>query len=145
MPFRVVSPAGTVLASGQANASATGNQIVPRVAVDPDGPLGSATGAAFAVVWEEVLGSAVTVYTGTATKAYEKVVSQTAGAVNSDPGGWAEPHRSCHVRRPATRTSSTASSWPPAASSRSRASRGRWTVEPAASGSTCSVTASPGR
>src|SRR5215475_5563160 len=37
IPYRVVSPTGTVLASGQANANTDGQQINPRVAVDPDG------------------------------------------------------------------------------------------------------------
>ncbi|WP_433359633.1 hypothetical protein ACQPZX_25310 [Actinoplanes sp. CA-142083] len=84
IPYRVVSPTGTILGSGQANADATGDQIRPRVAVDPDGASGSATAVAFTVVWEDVQTSAVTVkaagYTGTTTKAYEKTASQTAGA-----------------------------------------------------------------
>jgi hypothetical protein len=83
IPYRIVSPAGAVLASGQANASATGDQILPRVAVDPDGAPGSAAAVAFTVVWEDVQGAAVTVkaagFTGTAVKAYEKVASRSTG------------------------------------------------------------------
>lgn len=37
VPYRVVNTAGTVTASGNANNSSTGQQINPRVAVDPDG------------------------------------------------------------------------------------------------------------
>ena len=83
IPYRVVSPAGTVLASGQANASAAGNQILPRVAVDPDGTPGSASAVAFTVVWEDIQGTAVTVkaagFTSATAKAYEKVASQATG------------------------------------------------------------------
>jgi hypothetical protein len=83
VPYRVVSPTGTILASGQANASATGNQIRPRVAVDPDGTPGSTTAVAFTVVWEDIQGTATTVkasgYTGATTKAYEKTASPTTG------------------------------------------------------------------
>lgn len=81
--YRVVSPTGTVLASGTANANAAGDQIRPRVAVDPDGTPGSPSAVAFTVVWEDVQGTKVTVraagYTGTTTKAYEVVASQTTG------------------------------------------------------------------
>jgi hypothetical protein len=84
VPYRVVSPAGTVLASGDANASSAGDQIHPRVAVDPDGAPGSTSAVAFTVAWEDIQGTAHTIkaagYTGTSTKAYEKVVSQTTGA-----------------------------------------------------------------
>lgn len=83
VPYRVVSPSGVVLGSGRANADATGDQILPRVAVDPDGAPSSTTAVAFSVVWEDVQGTAVTVkaagYTGTTTRAYEKVASQTTG------------------------------------------------------------------
>ena len=83
IPYRVVSPAGTVLGSGYANADSTGDQITPKVAVDPDGAPNSTTAVAFTVVWEDVQGTAHTIraagYTGTTTKAYEKTVSQTAG------------------------------------------------------------------
>jgi len=81
--YRVVSPAGTVLASGQANASAAGDQIVPKVAVDPDGTPRNASAVAFTVAWEDIQGSAVTVkaagYTGGTSKAYEVTASQATG------------------------------------------------------------------
>jgi hypothetical protein len=84
VPYLVVSPTGTVLASGYANANAAGDQIHPRVAVDPDGVPAAPSAVAFTVVWEDVQGSAHTVkaagFTGTATKAYEKTVSPAAGA-----------------------------------------------------------------
>ncbi|MEV6926397.1 hypothetical protein AB0M46_18120 [Dactylosporangium sp. NPDC051485] len=80
--YRVISPAGTVTASGRANADATGDQILPKVAVDPDGaPNGGAV--AFTVVWEDVQNTVYTVkaagYTGPATKAYEVYASQQTG------------------------------------------------------------------
>jgi hypothetical protein len=81
--YRVVSPAGTILAAGRANANLAGNQIAPRVAVDPDGTPGDATAVAFSVVWEDIQGTAGTVraagFTDVTTKAYEKTASQTAG------------------------------------------------------------------
>ncbi|MGK5741198.1 hypothetical protein [Micromonospora sp. URMC 103] len=82
--YRVVSPAGAVVGSGQANASAAGQQIAPAVAVDPDGaPTTAAVG--FTVAWEDVQGTApATVkaagFTAPATKAYEVTASQTTGA-----------------------------------------------------------------
>ncbi|MFC0505445.1 hypothetical protein [Micromonospora costi] len=82
--YRVVSPTGAVLGSGQANASAAGQQIWPKVAVDPDGaPTTAAVG--FTVVWEDVQGTTpATVkaagFTAPATKAYEVTASQTTGA-----------------------------------------------------------------
>ncbi|MFC0528789.1 hypothetical protein [Phytohabitans kaempferiae] len=84
IPYRVVSPTGSVLASGRANASATGQQVFPKVSVDPDGVPGSTTAVAFTVVWEDIQGTdPATVraagYTGNTTKAYEVVASQTAG------------------------------------------------------------------
>jgi hypothetical protein len=83
--YRVVSPAGTVLGSGQVNASAAGQQLHPRVAVDPDGAPNSTTAVAFSVAWEDIQGSApATVraagYTGTTTKAYEVTVNATGGS-----------------------------------------------------------------
>jgi hypothetical protein len=80
--YRVVSPAGTVLGSGWANADATGNQIRPRVAVDPDGVPASTSAVGFTVVWEDVQASAVTVRAAgfTGAKAYEKRVSPATGA-----------------------------------------------------------------
>jgi hypothetical protein len=81
--YRVVSPAGTVLATGQANASAAGNQIRPHLAVDPDGVPNNSAAVAFSVVWEDIQGTAVTAkaagYTNATTRAYEKVASQTTG------------------------------------------------------------------
>jgi hypothetical protein len=83
IPYRVISPAGAVLASGTANASAAGDQIRPRVAVDPDGVPGYPAAVAYTVVWEDVQGTVVTVkaagFTGTAVRAYEKTVSATTG------------------------------------------------------------------
>jgi hypothetical protein len=83
IPYRVVNTAGTVTASGDANSSATGQQINPRVAVDPDGaPSGAAV--AFTVVWEDIqTGTPATVkaagYTGPTTRAWEVTASQTTG------------------------------------------------------------------
>jgi hypothetical protein len=83
--YRVLSPAGAVIGSGQANASADGQQIHPRVAVDPDGAPGSTTAVAFTVVWEDIQGTAqATVkaagFTGTTTKAYEVTANAPGGA-----------------------------------------------------------------
>ena len=85
IPYRVVSPAGTVLGSGYANASSAGQQIVPKVAVDPDGAPNSTTAVAFTVVWEDIQGTAAATvkasgYTGTTTKAYEVTVNATGGS-----------------------------------------------------------------
>lgn len=83
IPFRVVNTAGTVTASGTANSSSGGQQINPRVAVDPDGaPSGAAV--AFTVVWEDIQGAnPATVkaagYTAPATRAYEVTVSAGTG------------------------------------------------------------------
>jgi hypothetical protein len=83
IPYRIVSPAGALLGSGQAHASATGDQILPRVAVDPDGTPGNAAAVAFTVVWEDVQAAVVTVraagFTSAAARAYEKTASQTTG------------------------------------------------------------------
>ncbi|MFY1620424.1 hypothetical protein [Micromonospora sp. WMMD736] len=82
--YRVISPAGAILGSGQANASDAGQQIWPKVAVDPDGaPTSAAVG--FTVVWEDVQGTApATVkaagFTGPTTKGYEVTASQTTGS-----------------------------------------------------------------
>jgi hypothetical protein len=80
--YKVISPTGSVTASGRANADTAGDQIVPKVAVDPDGaPNGGAV--AFTVAWEDVQGSTYTVkaagYTGPATKAFEVFASQQTG------------------------------------------------------------------
>ncbi|MCA2213983.1 hypothetical protein [Jidongwangia harbinensis] len=84
VPYRVVSPTGAVLASGRANADSAGNQIRPRVAVDPDGTPGDAAAVAFTVVWEDVQGTALRVraagWTGATRKVYEVTASQTTGA-----------------------------------------------------------------
>lgn len=83
IPYRVVSTAGTVTASGNSNSSSTGQQINPRVAVDPDGaPSGAAV--AFTVAWEDIqTGTPATVkaagFTGPATRAWEVTASQTTG------------------------------------------------------------------
>jgi hypothetical protein len=85
IPYRVVSPTGTVLGSGYANGNSAGQQIVPKVAVDPDGAPGSTTAVAFTVVWEDIQGTAAATvkaagFTGTTTKAYEVTVNQAGGA-----------------------------------------------------------------
>src|SRR6266498_2389930 len=82
---RVVSPAGSVIGSGYANASTAGQQLAPKVSVDPDGAPGSTTAVAFTVVWEDIQGTAAATvkaagFTGTATKAYEITVNQTGGS-----------------------------------------------------------------
>lgn len=83
VPYRVVNTAGTVTASGSANSSATGQQLNPRVAVDPDGaPTSGAVN--FTVVWEDVqTGTPATVkaagFTGPTTRAWEVTASQTTG------------------------------------------------------------------
>lgn len=87
--YRVLSPTGAVLGSGRANASADGQQIHPRVAVDPDGAPGSATAVAFSVAWEDIQGTAAATvkaagFTGTTTKAYEVTVN-AAGGAHHDP------------------------------------------------------------
>ncbi|MEO3930365.1 hypothetical protein ABGB07_41935 [Micromonosporaceae bacterium B7E4] len=84
VPYRVVSPTGSVLASGRANASADGQQLHPKVAVDPDGAPNSTTAVGFSVVWEDVQGTApatvrVAGYTNNTTKAYEVLASQSTG------------------------------------------------------------------
>jgi hypothetical protein len=83
IPYRVVNTAGTVTASGNANNSATGQQITPRVAVDPDGaPTGGAV--AFTVVWEDIQTGAQPVikaagFTGPTTRAWQVTASHTTG------------------------------------------------------------------
>ncbi|TDC25262.1 hypothetical protein E1261_24530 [Kribbella albertanoniae] len=83
IPYRVVNTAGTVTASGRANTSSDGQQINPRVAVDPDGaPVGGAV--AFTAVWEDIqTGTPATAkaagYTGPTTRAWEVTASQTTG------------------------------------------------------------------
>ncbi|MEV4388799.1 hypothetical protein AB0J68_24325 [Micromonospora sp. NPDC049580] len=82
--YRVVSPAGAILGSGQANASDAGQQIWPKVAVDPDGAPTTA-GVGFTVVWEDVQATApATVkaagFTAATAKAYEVTASQTTGS-----------------------------------------------------------------
>ncbi|WP_328998093.1 hypothetical protein OHA18_26985 [Kribbella sp. NBC_00709] len=83
IPYRVVNTAGTVTATGNANTSATGQQINPRVAVDPDGAPSTAA-VAFTVAWEDIqTGTPATVkaagYTGPTTRAWEVTASQTTG------------------------------------------------------------------
>ncbi|MGW7685157.1 hypothetical protein ACWGID_30735 [Kribbella sp. NPDC054772] len=83
IPYRVVNTAGTVTASGNANSSSTGQQINPRVAVDPDGaPSGAAV--AFTAVWEDIqTGGQPTVkaagFTGPTTRAWEVTASAATG------------------------------------------------------------------
>ncbi|GAA0952692.1 hypothetical protein [Virgisporangium aurantiacum] len=85
IPYRVVSPSGSILASGQANADSTGQQIRPKVAVDPDGTPTVPAAVAFTVVWEDIQAAPATPtirasgYTNITTKAYEVQVSQAGG------------------------------------------------------------------
>ncbi|QNE16779.1 hypothetical protein F1D05_01290 [Kribbella qitaiheensis] len=83
VPYRVVNTAGMVTASGNANTSADGQQINPRVAVDPDGAPSSAA-VAFTVVWEDIQTGAQAMvkaagFTGPTTRAWEVTASQTTG------------------------------------------------------------------
>ncbi|NIK61160.1 hypothetical protein [Kribbella shirazensis] len=83
IPYRVVNTAGTVTASGNANNSSTGQQINPRVAVDPDGAPTSGA-VAFTVAWEDIqTGAQATVmaagFTGPTTRAWQVNASQTTG------------------------------------------------------------------
>ncbi|WP_328321193.1 hypothetical protein OHA70_23780 [Kribbella sp. NBC_00382] len=83
IPYRVVNTAGTVTASANANTSADGQQINPRVAVDPDGAPSTAA-VAFTVVWEDIqTGTPATVkaagFTGPTTRGYEVTASTTTG------------------------------------------------------------------
>jgi len=83
IPYRVVNTAGTVTASGNANSSSTGQQINPRVAVDPDGAPSNAA-VAFTVVWEDIQTGAQAMvkaagFTGPTTRAWEVTASQTTG------------------------------------------------------------------
>ncbi|MEV5965640.1 hypothetical protein AB0L70_27970 [Kribbella sp. NPDC051952] len=83
IPYRVVSTAGTVTATGNANTSSAGQQINPRVAVDPDGAPSSAA-VAFTVAWEDIqTGTPATVkaagYTGPTTRAWEVTASVATG------------------------------------------------------------------
>ncbi|TCC65400.1 hypothetical protein E0H73_00150 [Kribbella pittospori] len=83
IPYRVLNPAGTVTASGNSNTSADGQQINPRVSVDPDGAPSSAA-VAFTVVWEDIqTGTQPTVkaagFTGPTTRAWEVTASTTTG------------------------------------------------------------------
>ena len=85
VPYRVVTPAGTVHASSYANASAAGQQLWPKVSVDPDGTPNAPAAVAFTVVWEDIQGSApATVraagYTNITTKVYEVTASHATGA-----------------------------------------------------------------
>lgn len=83
IPYRVVNTAGTVTASGNANSSATGQQIKPRVAVDPDGAPTSGA-VAFTVAWEDIQTGAQPMvvaagFTGPTTRAWQVTASQTTG------------------------------------------------------------------
>ncbi|MGY4771548.1 hypothetical protein ACXC9Q_31965 [Kribbella sp. CWNU-51] len=83
IPYRVVNTAGTVTASGNANSSTDGQQINPRVAVDPDGAPSTAA-VAFTVVWEDIQTGAQAMvkaagYAGPTTRAWEVTASQTTG------------------------------------------------------------------
>ncbi|WP_026208059.1 hypothetical protein [Catelliglobosispora koreensis] len=81
--YRVLNTSCDVTGSGYANSDHAGQQINPRVAVDPDGsPKGGKT--AFTVVWEDIQGSnPATIkaarYSDPATRAYEVTASQPGG------------------------------------------------------------------
>lgn len=81
-----MSPAGTVTASGHANGSSAGQQLVPRVAVDPDGAPNSTTAVAFTVVWEDIPDGATVAtikaagFPAAGTKAYEVTVNAAGGS-----------------------------------------------------------------
>jgi hypothetical protein len=83
--YRVVAPSGSLLGSGTANADAAGQQLAPKVAVDPDGTPNNAAAVAFTVVWEDIQGTAAPTikaagFTDVTTKAYEVTASQSTGA-----------------------------------------------------------------
>ena len=99
VPYRVVSPTGRCWRRVRPTRSA-GQQINPKVAVDPDGAPNSATAVAFTVVWEDIQGSAAATvkaagYTAATTKAYEVTVNASRRV--------APPAGRRGLRRPATR------------------------------------------
>lgn len=82
IPYRVVSPTGSILASGRANANTDGQQLRPKVAVDPDGAPNTPSAVAFTVVWEDIQGTAAPTvrasgFTNVTTKAYEVQANAT--------------------------------------------------------------------
>ena len=85
IPYRVVSPSGSILASGRANANTDGQQIRPKVSVDPDGTPSNPSAVAFTVVWEDIQAAPATPtirasgFTNITTKAYEVQASQAGG------------------------------------------------------------------
>jgi hypothetical protein len=85
IPYRVVSPTGTVTGSGTANGSSSGQQIAPKVSVDPDGAPTSTTAVAFTVVWEDIQGTTPAVvkaagFVSATAKAYEVTVNALGGS-----------------------------------------------------------------
>jgi hypothetical protein len=85
IPYRVVSPTGTVTGSGTANASSSGQQIGPKVSVDPDGAPTSTTAVAFTVVWEDIQATTPAVvkaagFVSATAKAYELTVNAMGGS-----------------------------------------------------------------
>jgi hypothetical protein len=82
--YRVVAPDGRVTGAGRVNDAAAGDQLLPRVAADPDGAAPSGA-TAFTVVWEDVQGGEryrvkAAGYTSPTAKAYEVFVSRGPGA-----------------------------------------------------------------
>jgi hypothetical protein len=81
--YRVVAPDGRVVGGGRVNDASAGDQLLPRVAADPDGAApGGAT--AFTVVWEDVQGGEryrvkAAGYTSPEAKAYEVFVGRGSG------------------------------------------------------------------
>jgi len=83
--YQVISPTGAVLASAHANANDAGQQIWPKVAVDPDGTPTAPSAVAFTVVWEDIQGTnpatiRASGYTNAGTRAYDVTASQTSGS-----------------------------------------------------------------
>lgn len=79
---RTLNASGTVTGSARANADAGGQQLVPAVAADPDGP-------GFAVVFEDQRGTAaptvrVAGFASAASKSYE-VAAHPAGGAHRSP------------------------------------------------------------
>jgi hypothetical protein len=78
----VVRPSGTVVGTARANASSTGQQIEPAVAIDPD------TGG-FAVAWEDIQSGApatvrVAGFTSLTSKTYETQVNGATAAAGGN-------------------------------------------------------------
>ena len=103
IPYRVVSPAGTVLRLRQRQRQRRpASRSSPQVAVDPDGAPSSASAVAFTVVWEDIQDR-----TPATVKAAGYTASDHQGVRGDriDDHRRAPPARRRGVRRPATRSS----------------------------------------